>query len=51
MAIIRSKRATNNGAVNAGVPKGKYRKRSVSPVLLQDTAVQLIDIRCLQAAR
>ena len=30
MAIIRSKRATNTGAVNAGVPKGKYRKRSVS---------------------
>ena len=30
MAIIRSKRATNAGALNAGQPKGKYRKRSVS---------------------
>ncbi|KLO15284.1 GATA-domain-containing protein, partial [Schizopora paradoxa] len=28
MAIIRSKRATNAGALNAGQPKGKYRKRS-----------------------
>jgi hypothetical protein len=33
MAIIRSKRATNTGAVNAGIPKGKYRKRSVRAVV------------------
>lgn len=31
MAIIRSKRATNQGVLNAGAPKGKYRKRSVCP--------------------
>ena len=36
MAIIRSKRATNTGAVNAGVPKGKYRKRSVCDLDLRD---------------
>lgn len=29
MALIRSKRATNSTALNAGQPKGKYRKRSV----------------------
>jgi len=33
MDIIRSKRATNAGVLNAGQPKGKYRKRSVSVIL------------------